>query len=145
MSMERVTLEARVNEAMANDGIVDSIEIRGIVVEALNDNAIDPAELVVAKNVLEHARREVGDLTYDLNRAEGRVASLRGTDRQASAIARRDEIRSDLTRARNRFDAYARIEEIFRREADPASRTVGGIGNIFGNIFRGGRDILEGR
>jgi hypothetical protein len=143
MSMQRIELESAVNRALDNDGVVDSQEIRGIVRQALEDGIIDPSELVIARNALQAQRRAVGDAVFNLNEAEGAVDASKGTARHPMELARRDLAQSDLTRARNRLDALQRIDTIFHRHADGAARVFGGIGNVFGDIFRGGRDVID--
>ncbi len=130
---------------MANDGVLDVSERRSIVSEALNDGTIDPSELVIAKNALESALREVGDLNFQLDRAEGRVTATRGTAGHAAAVARRDGLQTQLHYARNRAEAMRGIEAVFQGHADPVSRGVGTVGNIFGGIFRGIGDIIRSR
>lgn len=130
---------------MANDGVLDVSERRLIVSEALNDGTIDPSELVIAKNALESALREVGDLNFKLDRAEGRVTATRGTAGHAAAVAHRDGLQTLLHYARNRAEAMRSIEAVFQGHADPVSRGFGTVGNVFGGIFRGIGDIIRSR
>jgi hypothetical protein len=142
ISMTRADLDARIDVAMA-DGVIDTREIRSIVAAALSDGVIDPSELVIARNSLKAAERELDEKLFRLDRAQGRVEQSAGGPNAGNAVAARDLVQSDVTRARNQVEGLRTINEIFKRHADGPSRVFGGIFNGVGDILRGGRDFIH--